>query len=294
MRTKLGLVLLVASCTSSSTTDFKLPSASLTPRADTATMTVACGDAIAWDGDATPDLTYAFSYNASGELTHADGVYAAGGPDDQIDYTWDANGDFTHMNESNGSYQSTINETYDPTNGLTDYATSWSSQGQSDAWDYAMSAFVAPWQPGREVITEAGQSAYGYTLDYDTDGRLTEAVPDTGDATSYTYDDQGLTVTVDTGNGAFHGVITYDSDGAELSEVWGGTDPSAIASSDVYAWNGDALETATYSSGTDAAPQTLTVYEVDTMQYACPAARKAGATRALRPARAVHASIGQR
>ena len=130
MRTKLGLVLLVAGCTSSPT-DHKLPSASLTPRADTAATSIACGDAIAFDGDATTDLTYGFSYNSAGEMIHADGVYAAGGPDDEVAYTWDASGDFTGMNENNGfgGSQSVINESYDPTNGLTDYATSWRLAG---------------------------------------------------------------------------------------------------------------------------------------------------------------------
>ena len=61
--------------------------------------------------------------------------------------------------------------------------------------------------------------------------------------------------------------------------------------SDVYTWNGDALETATYSSGTETSPQVLAVYEVDTMQYACAAARQAGTTRAHRPTRAVRASM---
>jgi YD repeat-containing protein len=277
-----GFALIAAGCTSSSPDASKVPGASLTPRADTAAA-VACGDSVAWYGDASPDLVYSFTYNAADELVHANGVFAAGGANDVIDYTWDAAGNFTGMTEGDGSYQNTITAAYDTTNGMTDYATSYTSADYNDGWDYAMSNFIAPWQPGREVITETGQAPFGYTLAYDADGRLTSAVPDSGAPTTYTYDDAARTVTIDTGAGAWHGVITYDADNNELSEVWGGSDPSAIASSTVYAWSGDALQSSTYSSGSQADPKALSVVEVDTMQYSCAAAAHVGTGHAVRP-----------
>jgi YD repeat-containing protein len=147
-----------------------------------------------------------------------------------------------------------------------------------------MSDFLGPWQPQREVITEQGQSPFGYTLAYDADGRLTTATPDTGDATTYTYDDAAGTLTIDTGNGAFTGVITYDTtDFRELSETWGGSDPSAWASATVYNWSGEQLDSITYSSGTQDAPKMLTTVEVDTLRYDCAMARRGGTARFIRP-----------
>ena len=166
---------------------------------------------------------------------------------------------------------------------MTDYATSETGPSYSDGWDYAMSSFLGPWQPQREVITETGQAGFGYTLAYDADGRLVTATPDTGAATTYAYDDAAGTITWDSGAGAFHGVISYDADGNELSETWGGTDPSAIAGSYAFAWTGDQLLSETYSSGTQDAPQTVSVVETDTLVYDCAAARRGGSARLVKP-----------
>jgi YD repeat-containing protein len=291
MRIVLGCSLLaVAACGTTSADDHKVPGASLTPKPDTGTVSQPCGDSIAWNGDASPDAIYTYAYNAAGELTGATGVFTAGGPDDVIAYGYDAAGDFTSMTESDGSggWTSDITAAYDPTDGLTDYDTSWAGGGSSDGWDYAMSAFVAPWQPGREVLTETGGQPFGYTLAYDSSGRLTLATPDSGAPTTYTYDDAAGTLALDTGSGAFTGLISYDDNGNELSEVWGGTDPSVIDSSTVYVWNDGALVSATYSSGTQAAPTTLAVEEVDTMLYNCPAAKRGGNTRVIRAGHTLH------
>ncbi len=281
MRAGFGLVLFAVGCTSSPA-DHKLPSARLTPHLDSATASVACGEDVAWNGDATPDERFAFTYDSNGFLTHADGAFAAGGPNESIDYSYDMAGDFTHMLDANGygGSQSEITADYDATNGLVDYAWSYTSTSYSDAWTYAMSSFLGPWQPQREVVTEQGQPGLGYTLAYDADGRLTTATPDRGTPTTYTYDDQALTLTIDSGAGASHGVIAYDTDFRELSEVWGGSDPNAVASSTVFDWSGDQLNDITYSAGTP-----LQVVEVDTLRYSCAAAR-AGTTRFLTTRRA--------
>ncbi len=278
MRGGFGLVLFTIGCTSSSPADHKLPSARLAPHLDSSTAAIACGEDVAWNGDATPDERFAFTYDANGFLTHADGAYTAGGANESIDYSYDADGNFTHMLDANGAggSQSEIAADYDATDGLVDYSWSYAAPGYTDAWTYAMSSFLGPWQPQRELVTEQGQPGVGYTLAYDGDGRLVTATPDGGTPTTYAYDDQALTLTIDTGAGAFHGVIAYDTDFRELSEVWGGTDPDAIASSTVFDWSGDQLNAITYSSGTP-----LQVVEVDTLRYTCAAAHRAGTTRLL-------------
>ena len=268
-----GFVLLAAACTSAPS-EHKLPSATLTPHLDSAPTTSPCGEDVAWNGDTTPDIRYAFSYDGNGLLVHADGVVTAGGPDDVYDYTYDAAENLTHMAEVYGTYGGTdITAAYDPTNGLTSY--SWSStwNGTTDTWTYTMSSFGAPYQPGAEVISEQGGPTITYALAYDADGRLVTATPDSGDATTYTYDDQAHTITSDTGNGAYHGVYTYDDQFRELSEVWGGTAQGMIDWSSVLAWNGDELASSTYSSGTAQDPHTLNPVEVGTMRYSCAMAR---------------------
>jgi YD repeat-containing protein len=279
-----GFVLLAAACTAAPS-EHKLPSATLTPHLDSTPTTNPCGEDVAWNGDTTPDMRYAFSYDGNGLLVHADGVETAGGPDDVYDYTYDGNENMTNMVETFGTYGGTnITAAYDPTNGLTNYtwASTWNST--TDTWTYAMSSFLAPYQPTVEVISEQGGATVNYALAYDGDGRLVTATPDSGDATTYTYDDQAHTITSDTGNGAYHGVYTFDDQFRELSEVWGGTAQGMIDWSFVLAWNGDQLSTGTYSSGTQQAPQTLSVLQVSTMRYDCSMARAGQHTvKLLRP-----------
>jgi YD repeat-containing protein len=269
-----GFVLLAAACTSSPQ-EHKLPSATLTPHLSAAPTAQPCGDDVAWNGDTSPDIRYAFTYDNNGLLTHSDGVVTAGGPDDVTDYAYDSNGDLTHLLDVYGTYGRTeITAAYDPTNGLDNYE--WHAKWGTDDedWTYAMSNFVAPWRPATEVISQVGATAaYTYTLAYDGDGRLVTATPDSGPATTYTYDDQARTITSDTGNGAYHGVYTYDDQYRELSEVWGGTAQGMIDWSEVMTYNNDQLANMTYSSGTAQDPQTLTPVEVDTMRYDCSSSR---------------------
>jgi YD repeat-containing protein len=277
MRARLSLVLFAITGCSTSSSPQKLPSARLTPHLDAAESAVACGEDLAWTGAAAPDERFAFSYDASGLLAHADGAFAAGGPDETIDYSYDASGDFTHMVDANGygGSHSEIAATYDPTNGLTSYTWSYAAGADSESWSYAMSDFLAPWQPQHESIT-SGTYDVDYALAYDGDGRLVSATPSDGSAaTTYTYDDQALTLTIDTGNGAFHGVVAYGSDFRELSETWGGTDPNATASTTVYAWTGDQLDTITYTQDQ--------FVETDTFRYQCAAARAGRTARVIGP-----------
>ena len=269
----LGFAMLVVGCTSEAGPQ-QLPSASMTPHLAAQVAAVACGEDVAFDSDPSPDIRYAFTYDANGELTHASGAYAAGGSNDSIDYSYDAAGDFTGMAETNGygGGNSAITATYDASSDLLDYTWSYASPTYNDAWDYAFSGFSGA-DPAREEVTEQGQPGYGYDLQYDASGRLTTAIGDAGDITTWTYDDAARTISVDTGSGAYTGVITYDADNNELSEVWGGADPSAIASSDVFTWSGDDMQSAVYSSGTTATPDVLTTFETDTVRYDCTSAR---------------------
>jgi hypothetical protein len=280
-KTAFALLFAAAGCTSDS--DAKLPSAQFTPHLDTTASPIACGDDVALYGDTTPDLRYAYTYDTAGLLSHAEGVFTAGGADETTDYTWSGY-NMTHMLDQNGwgSARTEINESYDGSSNLTDYTWDYTAGSYHDNWDYALSGFAGVGQPTREVLTEQGQPSFGYTLSYDADGRLIEAAPDDGSAPElWTYDDTGLTITYDMGNGAWHGTYVYDDQYRELSDTEGGTDPSAIASTDVYNWNGDELVSAVYSSGTQDAPTDVQLVETDTLQYNCPAARVA-AGRSLR------------
>ena len=268
------LFLFAAACGTNATTDDHLPSATLTPHARSLTTSIACGDDVALYGAATPDLRYTYAYDTAGRFTHAQGVYAAGGADNTIDYTWDSANRFTHMVAEHGwgDARTEINEAYDGDN-LASYSYTTTSADYSAAWQYTYSDFLGPWQPQREVIAEEGQAPFGYALAYDSLGRLVTATPDAGDATTYTYDDAAGTITSDTGNGKWTDVTTYGADWIELSDVWGGSDPSAIAGDYTLVWDGDALVSETYRSGSQDAPTQLETIEVDTLRYDCSAAR---------------------
>ena len=265
----LGLAFTLVGCTSGST-DHKLPGASFTPHLDSAPATAVCGDDLTLYDHTAPDVRYTYTYGSDGFITHAEGVYTAGGADDTVDYSWGAAG-MTHLLETRGwgDARYEITAAYDAANDLVDYTWDGSAANYSEHWDYAFSSFLGAYQPAREVITGDGQAPFGYTLAYDADGRIVSATPDSGDATTWTYDDQARTITADTGNGAFHDVITYDDQDRELAEVWGGSDPSAIAGEEDYAWQGDELASATYRSASQDAPQTLVTIATDTMRYDC-------------------------
>jgi YD repeat-containing protein len=275
MRIRLGLVLFIFGC--ASPTEKKLPSAAVTPRSlDARPANAACGDSITINGGTAPDLRYAYDYDGDGNLVHATGVFTAGGPNDDITYTYDNLDRMTHMLETHGwgdtRYEITAN--YDSLGELVTYATNEASGTWSDAWTYAYSQFNAQGEPAREEITELNQPAFGYTLSYDGDGRLTGWTDDNGLATTYAYDDAAGTITMDTNHGAWTGTITYDADLRELSETYGGSDPNAIATDYEYSWSGDRLLGATYKQSPNNDPAQMATVEADQLDYNCVAARK--------------------
>ena len=270
---KLVLALLVAGCASESDPK-QLPSASFTPHFQTQSASVACGEDIAFYGNPSPDLRYAFAYDGDGRITSANGVWLADNVTETTAYTWSGD-NLTHMLSTSGWDGSTmaIDAAYGA-NGLTDYTWSVAGPGYQDAWTYTLSNFAGPGMPQHEAISNYNQLVVGYDLAY-AGGRLVSATPDDGSpSTSWTYDDTAGTITVDTGGGAFTSTMTYDTDDFRpLSETWGGSHPSVIDGDETFGWNGAQLDTITIRSGSETAPHQLDVVQVDTMKYNCAAAR---------------------
>lgn len=257
---KLVFVLLIG-CSSS---EHKLPTATFTPHLTAQDASVACGEDVAFNGNATWDLRYAFAYDSEGRLSSGTGTWAHATAVDTFAYTY-AGENFASYAYTSGwdNSQETVDATYDAANNMVGYA--WSYAG--DTWSYAFSSFVGANQPAREDVIHGSDPAFGYDLAYDANHRLISAVPTTGPTWTWTYDDAAGTITADAGNGDIHGVYTYDSDDKPLSEVWTGTDPQMVDSSNVYAWDADRLLTITSTYGTDS--------QVSTMRYDCTAARMA-------------------
>ena len=254
----------------------KVPGASLTPPltqrlAKLHPSAIACGDDVSLDGAPSPDIAYRYTYDELGRLTRATGTYAAGGADDQIDYTYDYIGHLTHMLQTRGWGDDRVEITanYDTLGDLLQYTTQQDAVDYHDLLTYSYSAFGDTGQPMAEVMSDTNQPDVSYQLDYDSDGRLAVVVQDGAQITTYTYDDDARTTTIDTDNGAFVGVIEVDDQNREISEVWGGSDPSAIASVYTYDYDDDRLLAAVYRSGSTTAPQQLTTFETDALLYTC-------------------------
>jgi YD repeat-containing protein len=268
--TRTAIVLALAAC--SAPADHKLPSATITTHLLARTSTLACGVDLAFH-TTSPDLRYRYTYDEAGRLVHADGTYTAGGADDTVDYSYDNLGHMMHQLETRGwgDARGEVTANYDTLGDLVDYTWEQTAPGYRDRTHYAFGDFTDTGQPAREVVAEQGQADATYRIDYDASARISQYVLDGGPTTRYTYDDEATrTITIDTGDGAFHGVLSYDDRDHEQSEVWGGTDPSAIAREDVYVWSGDRLVSVTYRSATADAPTQLQTVETDTLRYDCP------------------------
>ncbi|MFT3698240.1 MAG: hypothetical protein QM831_34175 [Kofleriaceae bacterium] len=232
----------------------KLPSASRSPAATVRMATKACGFDVEFNNQAY--ASYSYSYDDLGRLS--------GGSGDQGDvftYDYDHLDHLTHYTDRISTYTSEQDSSYDTLGQLVDLYIAQRGGGNDNTEHYVYGAFTPTGQPTTEDITQNGFKAR-YLLSYDATDRLVTATLAGGDTTTYTYDDDGRTLTIDTENGGFHGVITYDDRARELSEVWGGTDPQADPRSTTYVYAGDDLQSVTYVT-TDST-------EVDTMKYRCP------------------------
>ena len=280
-KTSIGLAILVTAC-SEAPQEPKLPSATFTPHLESQAASVACGQDIAFYGNPSADLRYGFVYDNAGRMTQANGVWLADGSTENTVFTWSGN-NLTNMlaTSSYDGSQSAITASYAADDSLLSYTWALTAPGYQDSWTYAFSDFIAPHQPARETISQAGGPSLGYDLAYDVHGRLVEAVPDSGPSTTWTYDDQALTITVDTDNGAIVGVLTYGTDYRPLTSSWTGTDPQMIDGDETWAWSGDQLDTITYRSGSETAPHQLEVVQVDTMLYNCASARRLTSSKPL-------------
>jgi YD repeat-containing protein len=262
-----AFALLVVGCTSSSP-DHKLPSATFTPHLSAHDTAVVCGDDVTIGSDTSPDLRYAFTYDPNGLLTHAEGVFSAGGANNTVDYSYDGSGNFTHMLSQHdwGDATQEIGASYDGSNNLIDYTWQYSSTDYNDQWDYAYSGFVGA-DPARLVLTELGQPVDGYTFGYDGSGRLVSGTADSGGTMAWAYDDQAGTISYSDSSGTTD-VYSYDDQGRPLSDAWATTGQNAASGGSAWAWNGDQLASYSYSYNNQ-------LEETDAYRYNCPIARAA-------------------
>ena len=243
-----------------------LPGASLTRHFQRAVATRACGDDVAFDGDAAPDVRYSYSYDALGRLVGEIGSYAYSNADETIAFAYDNLDHEMHELDTYplGGGSTEVTADFDTLGDLVDYT--YAVTGTTDdTQHYVMSAFTPTGQPAIEVVSETGVPDAHYVLAYDESSRIVTAVCEGTTTTTYTYDDDGRTVTIDTGAGAFTGTIIYDDDNNELFEAWGGSDPTAVATQTTYDYDGDRMLGMTYESGTP-----LAIVEVDTLRYCTP------------------------
>ncbi|MBA3500150.1 MAG: hypothetical protein M4D80_24845 [Myxococcota bacterium] len=262
------LIVLLAAC--SAPTKDKLPSAAIAPDLQTRTTTNACATDISYDGKRV-DISYRYSYDELGRLASARGRYAIG-IEDHMTYEWD-NLDqmqrYLYMRAADGARSETTAQ-YSTLGDLLEYTRTRIDGGYRDERRHVYSAFTDNGQPTREQLTVDGASEM-YQLDYDAMGRIARTAPEAGGvATIYTYDDDARTITIDTGRGAWRGVIVFDEANRRLSETWDGTGASVIASQELYEWSGDRLRTITYRQGSEFAPHELTTVEIHTYSYNCP------------------------
>ncbi len=227
----------------------------------------ACGDAVEFNGDATPDELYSYSYDELGRLVGEIGSYPYSDADETIALQYDNLDHEMHSLDTypNGGGTVEITMGYDTLGDLVDYTYAVAAPDDNDTQHYAMSAFGVTGQPAVEVVSDTNAPDAHYVLAYDASWRIVSAVRDGTSTTAYTYDDDGRTVTIDTDSGAFTGTIVYDDDNDELFEAWGGSDPTAVASQTTYDYDGDQLLGMTYESGTP-----LATVEVDTLRYCTP------------------------
>lgn len=258
---KRGLLLLaLAAC--DEPTFHGVPGASLAPQLRNALPTAACGTDIAFAEDGPVALRYRYLYDAFGRLAFARGAYVDTRHEDTIEYRWDNLDQMLSMIQRsswNGRVVD-IEALYSTLGDLVEYT--W--HGDDGAELHTYTDRDARGLPARETI-HVGALSVVFELHYDAGGRLVLASADDGTTTVYTYDDDGRTITIDTDDGAFVGVIELDEQDRQVSERWGGTDPAAVTSEQIYTWTGDRLDRKTYREPG--------VVQIETYLYDCDSGR---------------------
>ena len=252
----------------------KLPSSAHGPGLSNRPPEAVCATDIAFDDSGEIAVRYRYHYDALGRLALATATFTDA-PDaiDTVEYSWDNLDHLVHLvQHSEGAGTSAeIAAQYNTLGDLLEYT--YRETGPRFALErrYTYSEFTDAGQPTREVMIERGVETR-YQLAYDALGRIAVAAPEggEGDTTVYTYDDDGRTVTIDMGNGAYRGQLVYDDANHQLAETWTGNAPSVIATEDRYDWIGDRLVKVTRRAGSYDAPNTLRTIQVDTHRYDCP------------------------
>ena len=262
-------LVVVAAC--SAPADRKLPGASITPHLDSHHGAPACGDDVTFDGDtdARPSLSVRLRRPRSA-LSRDRHVHLGPG-ESIIDYACDNLDHLTHslQSETVTGARVEITSDYDTLGDLVDYIYDDAQPQYSDTLHYQFASLTDTGMPTTETISETGQPDLHYTLVYDARDRVALTMQDGGPTTIYTYDDDARTITIDTNAGQFHGVIAYDDQNRELSELWGGSDPAALATQTTYDYDGDRLVQVAFASGDATSPHDLRPIETDTVLYDC-------------------------
>ena len=243
----------------------KLPSANIAPDLEARMTTNACATDISYDGSRVA-ISYRYTYDELGRLALARGRYASG-VEDRIEYEFDNLDNLQRQvyTRAADGVRSEIVALYSTLGDLLEYTLTRPGSERK----YVYTGFTDGGQPTREHYTSNGMTTI-YQLDYDASGRIAHVAPEGGGySTIYTYDDDARTVTIDTGQGAYRGVIVYDEANRRLRESWDGTDPAVYASEEVYEWSGDRLRRITFREGTDFAPHVLSTVEIHTYSYNC-------------------------
>lgn len=247
----------------------KVPGASITPQLDNHTPASACGTDLDFDGDGGFDGRWNYRYDDRGRLAHADGSFgpSVGGWESTIDYRYDNLDRMEHSLQVAGNASAEVTALYNTLGDLIEYTSI--QPGQFEHYHY--DRFDDLGHPTRETASSPkALASTTYELHYDAGGRIALVMPEGGgSATVYTYDDEARTITIDTDDGAYRGVIELDDRDRELSELWDGTTPGVIANQQRYEWSGDRLVKATALSGSEPAPHDLEIIEVDTYRYDC-------------------------
>lgn len=247
------LLILLAAC--SAPAEPKLPGVALAPSLQARKTTNACATEISWDG-AHVGVTFRYHYDDLGRLAAATGRYV-GGQTDRIDYEWDNLDHLVHSLHVRpaDNLRDEVTAQYSTLGDLLEYT--------MDGRTYVYSQFTDAGRPTRQMISGYGETET-YVIEYDAMNRVARISPEAGgDATIYTYDDDGRTITIT--SGVHRGVITYDAGDHQLSETWTGD----IATEELYTWTGDRLNTITFRSGSELAPSVLETREVHTYRYSC-------------------------
>jgi hypothetical protein len=248
-------LILLAAC--STAPRAKLPGAEIAPQLEARTPSEVCATDIAFTESGRVDLRYRYSYDDLGRIAFAKGTYTTGVTAETLEYDWDNLDHMVHLVEAAGKQRYEVIAQYNTLGDLLDYTAGGEHHVYSELSETGL--------PTRETI-----NGFAYRIEYDATNRVTRYAPEDGSApTIYTYDDEARTVTVDTDNGAYRGLVTYDEANHELSEHWDGTAEGVIARDLGYAWDGDRLQAITMRMGTDAAPHALVFAHRETYSYRC-------------------------